>query len=149
MDNSRVVGPRACISKSVVCGTQQISSGVDGVVVESKCVRKCACKNCTNCYKQLDCAITAEGKIFVEDVFRHKIESPEIIPKAKQMASKYNWSYVCIENQGLSKPFVQEALRAGLKVNQVRAEKDKITKSYHYRLGWRQVTSFLERMHHG
>ena len=77
----------------------------------------------------LSCAVNAEGKIFVEDVFRHKIESPEIIPKAKQMASKYNWSYVCIENQGLSKPFVQEALRAGLKVNQIRAEKDKITKS--------------------
>ena len=36
----------------------------------------------------ISCAITAEGKIFVEDVFRRKIESPDIIPKAKQIASK-------------------------------------------------------------
>jgi len=74
-------------------------------------------------------ALTPDGKLFVEDVFREKIESPDIIPKAKQLASKYNWSYVCIENQGLSKPFVQEAGRAGLRVKEIKAIKDKITKS--------------------
>ena len=74
-------------------------------------------------------ALTPDGKLFVEDVFREKIESPDIIPKAKQLASKYNWSYVCIENQGLSKPFVQEAARSGLRVKEIKAIKDKITKS--------------------
>ena len=74
-------------------------------------------------------ALTPDGKLFVEDIFREKIESPDIIPKAKQLASKYNWSYVCIENQGLSKPFVQEAGRAGLRVKEIKAIKDKITKS--------------------
>tara|TARA_Y100000004_G_scaffold5242_1_gene6240 strand:+ start:589 stop:1806 length:1218 start_codon:yes stop_codon:yes gene_type:complete len=77
----------------------------------------------------VSCAVTPEGKIFIEDIFRGKIESPEIIPKAKQLASKYNWSHVLIENQGLSKPFVQEAGRSGLRVKEMRSDKDKITKS--------------------
>ena len=77
----------------------------------------------------VSCAMTPEGKIFIEDIFRDKIESPDIIPTAKRFASKYNWSYICIENQGLSKPFIQEASRSGLRVKEIRAEKDKITKS--------------------
>ena len=71
----------------------------------------------------------ANGKIYVEDVVRRKMESPDIIPEAKRIASKNNWSHICIENQGLSKPFIQEAGRSGLRVREMRAEKDKITKS--------------------
>jgi predicted phage terminase large subunit-like protein len=71
----------------------------------------------------------ANGKIYIEDVFRKKIESPDIIPEAKRIASRNNWNYICIENQGLSKPFIAEAGRSGLKVREMRAEKDKITKS--------------------
>lgn len=76
----------------------------------------------------ISCA-EANGKIYVEDVIRRKIESPDIIPEAKRLASQNNWSHICIENQGLSKPFIQEAGRSGLRVREMRAEKDKITKS--------------------
>ena len=71
----------------------------------------------------------ANGKLYVEDVVRRKMESPDIIPEAKRLASQNNWSHICIENQGLSKPFIQEAGRSGLRVREIRAEKDKITKS--------------------
>jgi len=76
----------------------------------------------------ISCA-EANGKIYIEDVIRRKIESPDIIPEAKRIASQNNWSHICIENQGLSKPFIAEAGRSGLRVREMRAEKDKITKS--------------------
>ncbi len=75
------------------------------------------------------CARTPSNQVFVEDIVRVKMEGPDIVPMMLRESRKYNWKYVCMENQGLSKPFIQEAGRAGLRVNEIRAEKDKITKA--------------------
>ena len=77
----------------------------------------------------VSCARTPSNKVFVEDMVRVKMEGPDIVPTMLRESRKYNWKYVCMENQGLSKPFIQEAGRSGLRVNQIRAEKDKITKA--------------------
>ena len=77
----------------------------------------------------VSCARTPSNKVFIEDMVRVKMEGPDIVPTMLRESRKYNWKYVCMENQGLSKPFIQEAGRSGLRVNQIRAEKDKITKA--------------------
>jgi len=83
----------------------------------------------TSDYTVITSCAEANGKIYVEDVVRRKLESPDIIQEAKRIASQNNWTHICIENQGLSKPFIQEAGRSGLKVREISAVKDKITKS--------------------
>ena len=74
-------------------------------------------------------ARTPSNQLFLEDLVRVKMEGPDIVPAMQRQAQKNNWRYVCMENQGFSKAFIQQAQRAGLRVQEMRAEKDKITKA--------------------
>ena len=74
-------------------------------------------------------ARTPSNQLFVEDLIRVKMEGPDIVPAMARAAHKNNWRYVCMENQGFSKAFIQQAQRAGIRVQEMRAEKDKITKA--------------------
>jgi len=74
-------------------------------------------------------AISPDMKLFVEDMQRLKIEGPDIIPMIQGMYQKYKWSYVCMEKQGFTKTFIQEAQRRGMRVREMDASKDKITQA--------------------
>lgn len=74
-------------------------------------------------------AQTPDMRIFVNDVQRIKVEGPDVVPAIRDMYRRYNWKHVLLEKQGLSKPFTQMAQRSGLRVIEVSADKDKITKA--------------------
>jgi hypothetical protein len=56
-------------------------------------------------------AMSPDMKLYVEDMQRIKIEGPDIIPMINNMYKKYRWAYVCMEKQGFTKTFIQEAQR--------------------------------------
>ena len=74
-------------------------------------------------------AMSPDMKLYVEDMKRLKIEGPEIIPMIDEMYKRYRWSYVCMEKQGFTKTFIQEAQRKGMRVREMDASKDKITQA--------------------
>ena len=74
-------------------------------------------------------AMSPDMKLFVEDMQRLKIEGPDIIPMINNMYKKYRWAYVCMEKQGFTKTFIQEAQRQGMRVREMDASKDKITQA--------------------
>jgi len=74
-------------------------------------------------------AMSPDMKLFVEDMQRIKIEGPDIIPMINNMYKKYRWAYVCMEKQGFTKTFIQEAQRQGMRVREMDASKDKITQA--------------------
>jgi predicted phage terminase large subunit-like protein len=74
-------------------------------------------------------AMSPDMKLYVEDMQRIKIEGPDIIPMINNMYKKYRWAYVCMEKQGFTKTFIQEAQRRGMRVREMDASKDKITQA--------------------
>ena len=74
-------------------------------------------------------AMSPDMKLYVEDMQRIKIEGPDIIPMINNMYKKYRWAYVCMEKQGFTKTFIQEAQRQGMRVREMDASKDKITQA--------------------
>ena len=74
-------------------------------------------------------AMSPDMKLYVEDMQRIKIEGPDIIPMISNMYKKYRWAYVCMEKQGFTKTFIQEAQRQGMRVREMDASKDKITQA--------------------
>ena len=74
-------------------------------------------------------AQTPDMRLFVNDVVRVKVEGPDVVPQISQMYRRYNWKHLLLEKQGLSKPFAQMAQRSGLRVIELSADKDKITKA--------------------
>ena len=77
----------------------------------------------------VDFAKHSDGTLFVNDVKRVKVEGPDVFPEIQSMYQKYNWTHVCIENVGLSKTVSQMLSREGYRVQEMKADKDKITKA--------------------
>ena len=66
-----------------------------------------------------------DDKLFLLDMFRDRIEAPDIVPQIKRMVGIHNLEWVGIERAGYQLAIVQFARREGLRIKELRADKDK------------------------
>jgi len=60
---------------------------------------------------------------------RAKLEGPDIIPAIKRAMDKNKLKYVGIERQGFQTAIIQMAQRAGIRVKDLKTDKDKVTRA--------------------
>ena len=66
-----------------------------------------------------------DDKLFLLDMFRDRVEAPDIVPQIKRMVGIHNLEWVGIERAGYQLAIVQFARREGLRIKELRADKDK------------------------
>ena len=59
------------------------------------------------------------------DMLRQRLEAPDIVPAIKKMIGVHNLEWVGIEKTGYQLAIVQFARREGLRIKELRADKDK------------------------
>ena len=74
-------------------------------------------------------AQTPDTKLLVIDMIRQKMEGPDIIPAIKRAIDKNKLQYVGIERQGFQTTIIQMAQRAGIRVRNLKSDKDKVTRA--------------------
>tara|TARA_Y100001963_G_scaffold23040_2_gene30447 strand:- start:22165 stop:23427 length:1263 start_codon:yes stop_codon:yes gene_type:complete len=74
-------------------------------------------------------AITPDNKLLVFDMERAKLEGPDIIPAIKRVFEKNRLQYVGIERQGFQTSIIQMAQRSGIRVRELKVDKDKVTRA--------------------
>ena len=74
-------------------------------------------------------ARTPDGRILVLDMTRSKMEGPDIIPAIKRAIEKNKLQYVGIERQGFQTTIIQMAQRSGIRVKNLKTDKDKVTRA--------------------
>lgn len=74
-------------------------------------------------------AITPDNKLLVFDMERNKLEGPDIIPAIKRVFEKNRLQYVGIERQGFQTSIIQMAQRSGIRVRELKVDKDKVTRA--------------------
>tara|TARA_R100000742_G_C4279004_1_gene102642 strand:- start:2736 stop:3995 length:1260 start_codon:yes stop_codon:yes gene_type:complete len=65
------------------------------------------------------------NKLFMIDMHRERLEAPDIVPAIKRMIGIHNLEWVGIEKTGYQLAIVQFARREGLRIKELRADKDK------------------------
>ena len=66
-----------------------------------------------------------DDKLFMLDMFRDRVEAPDIVPQIERMVGIHNLEWVGIERAGYQLAIVQFARRQGIKIKELRADKDK------------------------
>jgi predicted phage terminase large subunit-like protein len=74
-------------------------------------------------------ARTPDGRLLVLDMTRSKMEGPDIIPAIKRAIEKNKLQYVGIERQGFQTTIIQMAQRSGIRVKNLKTDKDKVTRA--------------------
>ena len=74
-------------------------------------------------------AITPDNRLLVIDMARQKLEGPDIIPAIKRAMDKNKLQYVGIERQGFQTAIIQMAQRSGIRVKNLKTDKDKVTRA--------------------
>jgi predicted phage terminase large subunit-like protein len=74
-------------------------------------------------------ARTPDNRLLVIDMTRAKLEGPDIIPAIKRAMDKNKLKYVGIERQGFQTAIIQMAQRAGIRVRDLKTDKDKVTRA--------------------
>jgi predicted phage terminase large subunit-like protein len=74
-------------------------------------------------------AQTPDNKLLIIDMVRQKMEGPDIIPAIKRAIHKNKLQYVGIERQGFQTTIIQMAQRAGIRVRNLKTDKDKVTRA--------------------
>src|SRR6056300_1436792 len=74
-------------------------------------------------------ARTPDNRLLVIDMTRAKLEGPDIIPAIKRAMDKNKLKYVGIERQGFQTTIIQMAQRAGIRVKNLKTDKDKVTRA--------------------
>ena len=64
-------------------------------------------------------------RMFMLDMHRQRLEAPDIVPAIKRMIGIHNLEWVGIEKTGYQLAIVQFARREGLRIKELRADKDK------------------------
>tara|TARA_B100000287_G_scaffold421285_1_gene461769 strand:- start:4364 stop:5620 length:1257 start_codon:yes stop_codon:yes gene_type:complete len=64
-------------------------------------------------------------RMFLLDLFRDRLEAPDIIPQIKRKCQLHNLEWVGIERAGFQLALVQFARKEGLPIKELRADKDK------------------------
>jgi predicted phage terminase large subunit-like protein len=69
-----------------------------------------------------------QGNLLLVDLFRGKIEGPDILPRIRHMRQRWNAQFVGIESYGMQLSFVQSAKRQGLPVKELKGlpKEDKV-----------------------
>ena len=66
-----------------------------------------------------------DDKLFMLDMFRDRVEAPDIVPQIERMVGIHNLEWVGIERAGYQLAIVQFARRQGIRIKELRADKDK------------------------
>jgi len=66
-----------------------------------------------------------DDKLFMLDMFRARVEAPDIVPQIERMVGIHNLEWVGIERAGYQLAIVQFARRQGIRIRELRADKDK------------------------
>lgn len=74
-------------------------------------------------------AVTPAGKLLVEDVVRERLEAPDVIKRAEQLAMKWGATWIGFEAVAYQAALVQFARRAGLPARPLKADRDKVTRA--------------------
>jgi len=64
-------------------------------------------------------------RLFLLDMVRERLEAPDIVPTIKKKVTEHNLEWVGIEKTGYQLAIVQFARREGLRIKELRADKDK------------------------
>lgn len=73
--------------------------------------------------------VTPGGKLLVLEVLRGKMEAPDIVPTGERLVTKWGASWIGFESVAYQKSLIQYARRAGLPVRELKADKDKVSRS--------------------
>ena len=74
-------------------------------------------------------ARTPDNRLLIIDMVRSKMEGPDIIPAIKRAIEKNKLQYVGIERQGFQTTIIQMAQRSGIRVKNLKTDKDKVTRA--------------------
>ena len=72
---------------------------------------------------------TPSGKLLIMDVFRARLEAPDLLPKIESMINKWNMSWLGVEDASFGLGIIQMARRQGLPIKNLKADKSKISRS--------------------
>ena len=72
---------------------------------------------------------TPSGKLLVLDVFRARLEAPELLPQIESMINKYNMSWLGVEDSSFGLGIIQMARRQGLPIRNLKADKSKTARA--------------------
>ena len=71
----------------------------------------------------------ADGRTYVLDLVRARVEGPELVPLLAAVCRKWGVAVLGVEKAGFQLAIVQEARRAGLPVRELAADRDKIARA--------------------
>jgi len=71
-----------------------------------------------------------DGKLMLLDLFRARMEGPDIIPTLKKFTNKYDLSFVGIESTGFQLSIVQQARKEGIPVKELTPDRDKQSRAF-------------------
>ena len=72
---------------------------------------------------------TPSGKLLVLDIFRDRLEAPELLPKIESMISKWNMAWLGVEDSSFGLGIIQMARRQGLPIKNLKADKSKTARA--------------------
>ena len=67
--------------------------------------------------------------LVVLDLLRQRLEGPDILPAIRGLQDRWNVPVVYIERAGFQLTLIQQARREGMAVKELRADRDKISRS--------------------
>jgi predicted phage terminase large subunit-like protein len=73
--------------------------------------------------------ITPKNNILIFEIYRKRLEAPDIIPVLKNFLQEYNLDYIGIEKAGYQLALIQIARREGLPIRELKADRDKISRA--------------------
>lgn len=72
---------------------------------------------------------TQDGKLLVLDIFRDRLEAPELLPKIESMITKWNMAWLGVEDSSFGLGIIQMARRQGLPIKNLKADKSKTARA--------------------
>ena len=72
---------------------------------------------------------TPSGKLLVMDVFRARLEAPELLPQIEAKINEYNMSWLGVEDSSFGLGIIQMARRQGLPIKNLKADKSKTARA--------------------
>ena len=72
---------------------------------------------------------TPSGKLLIMDIFRDRLEAPDLLPKIEAMITKWNMSWLGVEDASFGLGIIQMARRQGLPIKNLKADKSKTARS--------------------
>ena len=72
---------------------------------------------------------TQDGKLLILDIFRDRLEAPELLPKIESMINKWNMAWLGVEDSSFGLGIIQMARRQGLPIKNLKADKSKTARA--------------------